>query len=79
MGATGSEVVTAIMRGRVRMLRSSTMAGAGFSVTKGARHITRTGGRLRAIDKAIANRKNRRHTKQDLQARGADALLTPKL
>jgi hypothetical protein len=55
------------------------MAGAGFSVTKGARHITRTGGRLRAIDKAIANRKNRRHTKQDLQARGADALLTPKL
>ena len=53
--------------------------GAGFAVTKGARRITRIGGHLRALDKAIANRKNRRHTKQDLQARGADALLTPKL
>jgi hypothetical protein len=36
------------------------------------------GGHLRALDKAVANRKNRWHTKQDLQARGADALLTPK-
>jgi hypothetical protein len=55
------------------------MPGAGFAVTKGARRITRIGGHLRALDKAIANRKNRRHTKQDLHARGADALLTPKL
>jgi len=55
------------------------MVGAGFAVTVGARRITRIGGRLRRAEKAAANRKNRRHLHQQLQAHGEDADLEPKL
>ena len=55
------------------------MPGAGFAVTRGARRITRVGGRLRHVEKAAANRKNRRRAHQQLQAHGEDADLAPKL
>jgi hypothetical protein len=55
------------------------MRGAGFAVTKGARRITRIGGRLRHVEKAAANRKNRRHAHQQFQTHGEDADLAPKL
>ncbi len=55
------------------------MPGAGFAVTKSARRITRLGGRLSHEDKALANRKNRKQTKQELQTRMPDADITPKL
>ncbi len=55
------------------------MRGAGFAVTKGARRITAVGGSLDAHDKALANRRNRRHLKQDLAEHGEDAELLPKL
>ncbi len=55
------------------------MPGAGFAVTLGARRVTRIGGRLPREDKALANRKNRRHAHQELHARGADADILPKL
>lgn len=55
------------------------MAGAGFAVTKMARRATRIGGSLNHADKAWANRRNRRHARQELRAHGEDADLTPKL
>jgi len=55
------------------------MPGAGLAVTKGARGITRIGGRLSRKEKALANRKNRRQAHQQLRARGADADILPKL
>jgi hypothetical protein len=55
------------------------MVGAGFTVTKGARRITRLGGRLTRADKASANRRARRHVRQRMHARGVDAELAPKL
>ena len=55
------------------------MVGAGFAVTKNARRITRIGGHLGSIEKADANRKNRRHTKQEIQAHGVDADIIPKI
>jgi len=55
------------------------MPGAGFAVTKGARLATHIGGRLRHVEKAAANRKNRRHAHQQLRAYGEDADLSPKL
>jgi hypothetical protein len=56
------------------------MRGAGFAVTKTARHAARTiGGTLNHEDKALANRRNRRHLRQDLQRHGEEADLLPKL
>jgi hypothetical protein len=56
------------------------MPGAGFAVTKDARRAANTiGGRLGAADKARANRRNRHRARLELQARGEDAHLTPKL
>jgi hypothetical protein len=55
------------------------MPGAGFTVTKAARRATRIGGRLCADDKALANRRSRRHLRQERHARGEDADVTPKL
>lgn len=53
------------------------MPGAGFAVTKGARCATRIGGRLRAVEKAFANRRNRRQGQREV--RGADADVVAKL
>jgi hypothetical protein len=55
------------------------MHGAGFAITKGARRATRIGGRLRAVEKAAANRANRRQLKQELHLRGVDAEQLPHL
>jgi len=55
------------------------MNGAGFAVTKDARTITKIGGRLGRIEKALANRRNRRHIRRDLHTHGEDATLLPKL
>jgi hypothetical protein len=55
------------------------MAGAGFAVTKGARRITQIGGRLPRADKSLANRKNRRQVRQEVQARGVEADVVMKL
>jgi hypothetical protein len=55
------------------------MAGGGSAVTKGARRITKLGGRLGHEEKALANRKNRRHARRELHAHGEDAVITPKL
>jgi hypothetical protein len=53
------------------------MAGAGFAVTKYApRAHKRWGGWL---DKAWANRRNRRHVRQELHVHGEDAEVTMKL
>ena len=48
-------------------------------MTKGARRITRIGGRLPREDKALANRKNRRQAHQEVRAHGEDADVLPKL
>jgi hypothetical protein len=45
----------------------------------GARRATRIGGSLGAPEKALANRKNRRHARQDVRTRGVDADPMPKL
>jgi hypothetical protein len=55
------------------------MPGAGFAVTRCARHDTRFGGRLGRAEKSFANRRNRRRSKQELSRRGEDSLFTPKL
>jgi hypothetical protein len=55
------------------------MPGAGFSVTKMARRATRIGGRVNHTEKACANRRNRRHLRQELHVHREDAVLTPKL
>ena len=55
------------------------MVAAGFAITKSARRATRIGGRLRREEKASANRRNRRHLRAQLQTRGEDADLAPKL
>lgn len=55
------------------------MAGGGFAVTKDARRATRIGGHLRGVEKATANRRNRRAARSEVRARGEDALLVPKL
>ena len=53
--------------------------GSRDTVTKGARRITRIGGRLPREDKALANRKNRRQAHQEVRAHGEDADVLPKL
>jgi hypothetical protein len=55
------------------------MIGSGFAVMKGARRATRIGGSLRAEDKALANRRNRRHVREQVRKHGESADLTPKL
>lgn len=55
------------------------MAGGGFAVTKDARRATRIGGHLGVVEKATANRRNRRAARSELRARGEDAMLNPKL
>jgi hypothetical protein len=55
------------------------MPGAGFAVTKMARRATRIGGSLNQADKAWANRRNRRHVRQELHVHGENAEITPKL
>jgi len=52
---------------------------AGFAVTREARRVTRIGGRLPQADKSLANRKNRRQVRQEVQAHGAEADVVMKL
>jgi len=52
----------------------------GFGVTKAARHATRWAGRLAPDQgKAITNRRNRHHFRQQLHSWGEDADYIPKL
>jgi|SRR5580704_8386980 hypothetical protein len=58
----------------------STHARCRLRGAKAATRITfRIGGSLTGIDKALANRRNRRALKQDLRVHGEDTRLTPKL